>query len=162
MDQNSTQPITNNGTETAFKNNSYGNNETVSANALFSLPYSGKILIYLCFSIIIMVGTTGNAMVIYVVGIKHKLVRTYDIHIVALAITDFYASIFIPLVSIHDIITNFESWQLLGVIGCKLLVPLNQITVLVSALILVAISVSRLRLVSYTEFIINPKFGREN
>ena len=128
----------------------YSSNGTISAKAPnphtnFHFPYTIRIMMYMFLGFIFICGTTGNAIVIYIIGIKHRLVRSFDIHVVALATTDFYSSTFLPLVTIHDLVTNLQSWHLFGRIGCKILAPMNHATVLASALILATISISRLR-----------------
>ena len=104
-----------------------------------------KGLIYAAFVFIFVVGSIGNLTVLYVIGFKHRLARSCDVHIVSLAIADTLSAIFVPLVQIHDLITDLSSWHILGNFGCKLLQPLNELTLLVSALMLVTISISRLR-----------------
>ena len=87
----------------------------------------------------------GNMMVIYIIGVKSKLSRSFDIRIVSLACADLLASIFTPLVAIHDIETDHSMWNLGGSFGCKVFVAIDHITVYVSAFTLVVISTERLR-----------------
>ena len=108
------------------------------------LPVPIKIGFYVLYAFIAIIGTSGNAMVIYVIGIKHRAERSCDVHIISLAMADLLSSIFIPLVMVHDIFTDYETWHLFGEIGCKLLGPMNHLTILVSSLMLVTISLNRI------------------
>lgn len=100
---------------------------------------------YVAFSVMFVVGSVGNSLVIYVIAAKGHLKTNFDIYIVSLAIADLLASIFLPVVMIHDLYTAFYHWHLAGNLGCKLLVPMPHINSLVSALMLVVISFDRLR-----------------
>lgn len=111
-----------------------------------TLSSTAKILMYICFIVIFLLGTVGNVIVIYAIGTKYRVVRGYNLHIISLSIADLYTSIFLPVVTIHDLMTNLEAWHL-GVIGCKILPAMNHVTMLVSSFMLVIISVSRLRVI---------------
>ena len=109
---------------------------------------------YCAFSVMFVVGSIGNSVVIYVIAVKGRLRTNFDIYIVSLAIADLLASVFLPVVMIHDLYTVFNHWHLAGNLGCKLLVPMPHINSLVSALMLVVISFDRLR---YLSFVFNSE-----
>ncbi|XP_057303399.1 neuropeptides B/W receptor type 1-like [Hydractinia symbiolongicarpus] len=134
-------------------------NETESGrklNANMQLSVGAKVSMYICFGLIFLLGTTGNTIVIYIVGIKHKIVRNFDLHIISLSLADLLASISLPILTIHDLLTNLEAWHL-GIMGCKILPPMNHVTILVSAFMLVIISISRLRVIASTKTIRQSK-----
>ena len=105
------------------------------------------IFYYCAFSLMFVIGSIGNSAVIYIITLKHHSKKSnFDIYIISLAITDLLASIFLPVVMIHDLYTEWNHWHL-GSFGCKILVPMPHINSLVSALMLVVISFDRLRCV---------------
>lgn len=111
----------------------------------FTLSSTQKIIYYIALSVLFILGTAGNSIVIYVISKKQKKKTTnFDIHIVSLAVADLLASVFLPLVMIHDIVTNVSHWYLLGDFGCKLFTPMPHLNSLVSALMLAVISIERL------------------
>ena len=134
-------------------------NETISTsnllNTSFVFPHTYTVFsvfskdttlfYYIAFSVMFVVGSIGNSLVIYVIAIKGQSKTNFDIYIVSLAIADLLASIFLPVVMIHDLYTAFNHWHLAGNFGCKLLVPMPHINSLVSAMMLVVISFDRLR-----------------
>ncbi|XP_057303400.1 C-C chemokine receptor type 1-like [Hydractinia symbiolongicarpus] len=132
--------------------NTFNNTTSIVTNAgdvrapNMTLSSTAKILMYICFIVIFLLGTVGNVIVIYAIGAKYRVVRGYNLHIISLSIADLYTSIFLPVVTIHDLLTNLEAWHL-GVIGCKILPAMNHVTMLVSSFMLVIISVSRLRVI---------------
>ena len=131
-------------------NNSSSNNSSDGGgggggNYVPILPVPAKIGFYILYTFIAISGTSGNSMVVYVIGIKHRAERSCDVHIISLAMADLLSSIFIPLVTIHDIFTDYDSWYLFGEVGCKLLGPMNHLTILVSSLMLVTISLNRIQ-----------------
>ncbi|XP_066918071.1 galanin receptor 2b-like [Clytia hemisphaerica] len=105
---------------------------------------------YCAFSLMFVIGSVGNSAVIYIITLKHQNKKSnFDIYIISLAITDLLASIFLPVVMIHDLYTEWNHWHL-GSFGCKILVPMPHINSLVSALMLVVISFDRLRVIRQT------------
>ena len=122
------------------------NNSSTYSNTKFpETPIGERIGLYCLYCFIFVIGTSGNFMVIYIIGIKHRVERSCDVHIVSLAIADLLSSIFIPLVMIHDTYTSYTSWYLLGTFGCKVFVPMNHLTILVSSLMLITISLNRIQ-----------------
>ena len=71
--------------------------------------------------------------------------RGFDVYIVSLAVADLLMALISPLVTIHDLLTNLNEWKLLGSFGCKLFVSINHVTMLVSASMLIIISLERIR-----------------
>lgn len=140
-------------TSTPFMNTSfttvnvYGN--TTNATGVlpygFSIDYTAKMSMYIAYGAIAFIGILGNLFVIYFIGIKHKDLRSFDIQILSLATADLLAAIFTPLVSMHDLYTEFTSWYLAGTFGCKIFVSIGLLTVLVSSFSLVVISAERFR-----------------
>ena len=97
------------------------------------------------YSLIFAVGMIGNIAVIYIFGIKNKIGKGFDVYIVSLAVADLLLALISPIVSIHDLLTNLNEWKLLGDFGCKVFISLDHITMLVSASMLILISMERMR-----------------
>ena len=127
-----------------YQNHSISNNLTATENFL-TMTNTTKLTLYICYAIIFVLGAVGNTMVIYIMGIKNKHVSSCDIHIVSLATADILTAIFAPLVAVHDLMTDFEQWYLLGTDGCKLFVSITHITMLASVFCLIVISFGRQR-----------------
>lgn len=102
-------------------------------------------LLLACYSIIFLLGTSGNLLVISVIGFKHRIRRSFDVHIISLAVSDFLTAIFTPMVGIHDTILNYREWRMLGTFGCRFFVSMNHLTTIVSCFMLVTISITRLQ-----------------
>ena len=67
----------------------------------------------------------------------------------SLAVADLLLALVSPLVTIHDLITNLNEWKLLGGFGCKVFVSIDHVTMLVSASMLIIISLERIRYASF-------------
>ena len=94
-------------------------NESISTsnllNTSFAFPHTYTVFsafskettlfYYVAFSVMFVVGSIGNSLVIYVIAIKGQSKTNFDIYIVSLAIADLLASIFLPVVMIHDLYT---------------------------------------------------------
>ena len=110
-------------------------------------PQDLRILIplILCCTIVFLIGVPGNAMVIYVLGLCRKQHRSSNgnVFIVNLAVADILASATVPLVIIHDLLSNGK-WNL-GSFLCYLLPGLNPVTLVASSWALVVISIDRYR-----------------
>jgi len=113
--------------------------------SILALPEGLKVALYCLYCFIFLLGTLGNMLVIYIIGIKHRVERSCDVHIVSLAVADLLTAIVIPVVMIHDTKTNYMQWHLLGTFGCKLFVSMTHMTSIVSSLMLVTISLTRIR-----------------
>jgi len=109
------------------------------------LPTVTKSVIYMTCIVTFIIGATTNAAVIYIIGIKQRFVKRFDVFLVSLASTDFLASIFLPLVTIHDLATDRTGWYLLGNPGCKVIQSMVPFTAMVSSIMLVLIATGRLR-----------------
>ena len=135
--------LTTNSTAISNSTNTTSGGRPMGPLPILSVTATG--VMYAAYVFIFVVGILGNFTVIYVIGIKHRVARSYDVHIISLAIADILSSIFLPVIQIHDFIANDGTWHILGTFGCKIFVPMNDLTILVSALMLVTISVSRTR-----------------
>ena len=120
-------------------------NNTTEAQSVFQVSLEAKICLYIAFIAIFLLGIIGNSAVIYLIGIRQKATKNYDIQILSLSTTDLLASFFVPIVNIHDLVTNYTSWELFGNIGCKIFLSSNHLTIVVSALMLVLISLTRFK-----------------
>ena len=120
-------------------------NNTTEAQSAFQVSLGAKICLYIAFIAIFLLGIIGNSAVIYLIGIRQKATKTYDIQILSLSTTDLLASFFVPIVNIHDLVTSYASWELFGNIGCKIFLSSNHLTIVVSALMLVLISLTRFK-----------------
>jgi len=114
---------------------------------IMMIPPIAKQALITCYILIFIIGIVGNAMVIYVLGVKRKL-RSFEVQIVSLAAADILSAIFSPLVSMYDLLVNLKEWKLLGSFGCKLFVSMDHVTMLVSAFTLILISADRLRVIA--------------
>ena len=120
-------------------------NLTLSICAQMIFSWNLKNVIITSYVVIFIVGSVGNAAVIYIIGIRNKLIKSFDFYILSLAVADLISSVFVPIVSTHDLVLNFNNWLLLGNIGCKLFVSIDHVTMLASSFMLILISVERLR-----------------
>jgi len=125
----------------------------------FAFSKTTTIFYYAAFSLMFVVGTIGNSIVMYIITIKKVAKKTnFDIYILSLAVADLLASIFLPVVMIHDLYTKWHHWHLAGDVGCKTLLPMPHINSLVSALMLIVISFDRLRYVCCLNFVVTKVF----
>ena len=90
---------------------------------------------------VMVIGVTGNTVVIYVFGISRRKKR-FDRFLLALGILDFLSSILIPLTFLYLTATRYKRWDF-GEIGCKVIPTLLQITVSVTQGVLIMISYER-------------------
>lgn len=103
------------------------------------------ILQLLCFSIIIVVGSVGNALICLAI-LSRKKRKTSEYFILNLAITDLSTSIIsIPL----DIIERLAGYFPFGSFLCKLVYPLQTILMAVSVATLLAMSLERHRAIMH-------------
>ena len=135
-------------------------NNTTEAQSVFQVSLEAKICLYIAFIAIFLLGIIGNSTVIYLIGIRQKATKNYDIQILSLSTTDLLASFFVPIVNIHDLVTNYTSWELFGNIGCKIFLSSNHLTIVVSALMLVLISLTRFKWVlgKFELFLLNSAY----
>lgn len=128
-----------------YSDNNITRNSTANLNegsTIFTTKM--KLLLCMCYIIVLILGFTGNIIVIYMIGIKHGISRSFDVYILSLAVSDFLGAIFTSVVGIHDAILEYRDWRIFGVLGCKLFVPMNHMTLVVSCCLLVTISIIRL------------------
>ena len=90
-------------------------------------------------------GTIGNAFVVRWFGAPTKIGNAGNKLVVVLAINDFFSSIFVPLYSIHTIVSYFEGTWHLGKFFCHSLPGLNLTFLYATSFLLVAISMERFR-----------------
>ena len=99
------------------------------------------------YTFIMLLGTSGNAMVMYVVGKKKYAdgrINSCDVYIISLAIADLLSSIFTPPLTVYYIYTDHKNWHLFGDFGCKIFGgSMISLSTLVSSLMLVVISLKR-------------------
>ena len=99
---------------------------------------------YVLYSLVLLFGVFGNAMVFYVLGYRKKKRNSGDIYVLSLACADFLASLFMPMVFLNDLITDYSGW-LYGKAMCYILNPLSLATICASGWSLVFISLNRYR-----------------
>ena len=104
-----------------------------------------KLVMYVMYGAILTMGIAGNMGILYTFAKRKQRLKSYDIYVVSLVIADLLSAIFLPMVSVQDYLTNGNGWHLLGVFGCKVFVPMNHLTMMVSTYMMVIIAVSRLR-----------------
>ncbi|XP_066912444.1 prolactin-releasing peptide receptor-like [Clytia hemisphaerica] len=93
------------------------------------------------FSIIMVSGVTGNALVVYVFG-KKRLLNNTELLILYLGIIDVISSFFVPLLNIYWIYTGYKTWHF-GEIGCKILPMINPFLTKASGWVLLIFAVER-------------------
>ena len=109
------------------------------------LPQASKNILGLICMLTLIIGTTTNAAVCYIIGIKNRFAKRFDVFLVSLATTDLLASAFLPIVTIHDLVTDEQCWYILGDGGCKIFETMVPFTAMVSSMMLVLIATGRLR-----------------
>ena len=114
-------------------------------STLVELSREFKVFMFTFYSLMFVAGLTGNLAVIYLFGIKRKVGRGFNIYIISLAVADLLLALVSPLVTIHDLVTNLETWKLMGGFGCKVFLSIDHVTMLVSASMLIIISLERMR-----------------
>ena len=102
-------------------------------------------LLILAFCVILVSGTLGNILVIFVFGYKKKSKTrsTTEWLILYLGIIDLFASIFNPPLFIYWTVTRYQSKWPFGRLGCKILPALGPITTSASAGILLIFAIDR-------------------
>ena len=112
-------------------------------DSIWRMPILAKLLMGFIYSVIMVVGTSGNVSVIYILCRKSKKRRHGHKLIIALAATDFISSIVMPFVMINDLVSDLK-WYL-GEFCCVVFPAMNCVFLFASAWTLVLISWERLR-----------------
>lgn len=122
---------------------------TTSAIAFGPLTVREWLLIT-AFSIIFLCGVIGNGLVIFIFGYKKKPKKSASTErlILYLAIIDFFASLFNPLLFTYLIVTRHKQWHF-GYVGCKIIPAFGPITTTASAGMLLLFAVDRYRAIIY-------------
>ena len=135
---------------------SNSSNNATNATNFGSTPWapSQQLQLALCvlYSLIFLFGASGNAVVLFVLGVKKKRKTRFDILLISLACADFCASVFGPMMMIGDLAGGLKRWYF-GAAMCKLLPAISPITLIASSWLLTVISYDRVRLV---EFVVPP------
>ncbi|XP_065644147.1 type-1 angiotensin II receptor [Hydra vulgaris] len=105
-----------------------------------------EIIIVVLFSIIFALGTVGNFFVIFYFGVKLRP-AVPEFLFCALAVVDFFASVFNPLLYVYWTLTRYK-WYF-GYWACKFLVPIGTIATTMSGGIFVVLSFDRQRTIVY-------------
>ena len=109
----------------------------------FMLQNVEKVALISAYCLVSIIGIPGNISIFFIFLRKKKRYSSGTTFIISLAFSDLMASIFIPVVMIHDLV-NLGGYSF-GSVGCKLLSSMNILTTLASAWNLVLISLERLR-----------------
>lgn len=102
--------------------------------------------LFVCYGLIFVIGILGNILVMIFFSFKMKRLTSYRLFIIHLAIADCVCSIIAPILYIYEVFS--KKWQL-GLISCKILPVIPNITVTVSAWILCGIAYERYRAIIY-------------
>ena len=116
---------------------------TGSTNKTGPLTISNKLAI-VAFLLILVIGTFGNAYVIYVFAFTFKKRTVTETMLIYLAFVDLFASLINPLLFIYWITTQFSRWDF-GIVGCKILPPVGPISTTASSAIIIVICIDRYR-----------------
>ena len=119
-------------------------NVTTTGSAAWMIGTTGRTSLIIAYSLICMIGTTGNFTILIILNNKRYHRTSGDIFLMSLAVFDILASVFIPVVMIHDMVYANDKWHF-GYLGCKILPSFNIFTLFASAWSLVLISFDRLR-----------------
>ncbi|XP_012555398.1 tachykinin-like peptides receptor 86C isoform X1 [Hydra vulgaris] len=121
-----------------------------STEKVIEIEYiSVEIIVMALFSVIFALGTVGNVFVFYYFGKKKKVSvisetsKVPEFLFCVLAVVDFLASVFNPVLYIYWILTHYK-WHF-GYWACKLIVPIGTIATTMSIGIYVIISFDRQR-----------------
>ncbi|XP_065642762.1 galanin receptor 2a isoform X2 [Hydra vulgaris] len=112
-----------------------------------------EVLTVTLFSTIFVLGTIGNVFVFFYFGIKKKSARSFeqrkvpDFLFCVLALVDFFASVFNPLLYAYWTLTHYK-WYF-GYWTCKLFVPIGTVATTMSGGIFVVLSFDRQRTIVY-------------
>lgn len=90
---------------------------------------------------VLLFGVIENTCVLFILGSRWSQLKSFEVHIISLAIADLIESILFPLKELF--IHLGGSYLYLGVASCKLVSFLCSISISVSALTLIAISIDR-------------------
>ena len=106
-------------------------------------------LLVTAFSLVFLCGVVGNSLVVYIFGYKKKSLHSSSTErlIFYLAVIDFFASIFNPLLYVYLTITRYVKWHF-GYVGCKVLPAFGPITTTASAGMLLLFAVDRYRAIA--------------
>ena len=135
-------------------NTSEGIANVVCANATSAIAFGPlnvrEWLLITAFSMIFLCGVIGNGLVIFIFGYKKKPKKSSSTErlILYLAIIDFFASLFNPLLFIYLIVTRHKQWHF-GYVGCKIIPAFGPVITTASAGILLLFAVDRYRAIIY-------------
>ena len=136
-----------------------GNYTNVTITKEFGSLNAREWLLVTALSLVFLCGVVGNSLVIYIFGYKKKSLHSSSTErlIFYLAVIDFFASIFNPLLFLYLTITRYVKWHF-GYIGCKVLPAFGPITTTASAGMLLLFAVDRYRaIVSPFQGELSPK-----
>lgn len=137
----------NNTNSTSLNDSAYtGLNRTKIQQSSWKPSKDLKISLYLLYVIVCTVGVSGNIVVCYILGIKRKHKRHFDILLISLAIADLLALMSGSMTMIGDLMGDLDHWYF-GAIMCKLLPSISPITLFASSWTLAVISYDRFRYV---------------
>jgi len=111
---------------------------------------------------IFLTGIPGNVIVIFIFGYQKRMERSFDVYVVSLAFADVLASFFVPITTIHDLMTDLLHWNILGGFGCKLFVSMDHLTMLASVFTLLVISVERVRVIARSKMVVGHQRSRRH
>ena len=101
------------------------------------------IIVVAIYIAILMLGFTGNLMVVHYFGFHNKVRRLYHIYLIHLAVADLISATVTSGYFVSSVVSGY-TW-LLGEFSCKLITLIAPVTVNVSAWILVSIAHERYR-----------------
>lgn len=103
-----------------------------------------KNILIVIYAVVFVMGVFGNAMVCYILGVKKKRKRQFDILLISLSIADLLASFAGPITMIADLAGDHHVWYFGGFL-CKVLPAISPITLFASSWTLAMISCDRFR-----------------
>ncbi|XP_065057499.1 C3a anaphylatoxin chemotactic receptor-like [Rhopilema esculentum] len=145
MSANTSNNICDQNGQSGFNESTF--NKTCASRQLGFSPFlstEARVSLIAVYCLIFALGFLGNALVLYIIGKKRELTGG-DTFILSLAFADLLASVFVPVLVIHDLVSNLK-WQL-GAAMCKILPSISPVTLIVSSWSLVLIAIDRYRVI---------------
>lgn len=109
-------------------------------------PFPAKVTMIIAYCFIFLLGTIGNATVVYIVAKSPRKRTMSDTLLLSLSVIDLLGSINVPFIMIYDLL--YTQWYL-GPALCKIIPSMNTFTLCGSAWSLAFIALDRLRIILF-------------
>ncbi|XP_057307216.1 neuropeptide receptor npr-1-like [Hydractinia symbiolongicarpus] len=109
-------------------------------------PFPAKVTMIIAYCFIFLLGTIGNATVVYIVAKSPRKRTMSDTLLLSLSVIDLLGSINVPFIMIYDLL--YTQWYF-GSVLCKIIPSMNTFTLCGSAWSLAFIALDRLRIILF-------------